>query len=235
MPDPQPTPTDPTPTPAPSPPVPTPPAPADPAPTDPPADPDAPEDGLTPEQVRNLRRSQQQAAQYRTQLRDAETQRDELQATMARLVAAINPEAPPADDPAQALTAATAEVDNLRTEVTGLRAELLVHTIAAENGANPNALLDSRGFLNALQALDASADDYREQVAEAIKTAVTSNATLSATGPAPRAGGAPGAGQGSANAGGVTQEQFDAMSLADRSELFQRDPDTYRRLAASIR
>ena len=126
-------------------------------------------------------------------------------------------------------------MESLRTELTSARAELAVHTLAADNGANPNALLDSRSFLNALQALDASADDYRDRVAIAIKDAVQSNANLSATGPAPAKGGAPGAGQGSAAVGGVTQEQFDAMGLAQRNELYRTDPDTYRRLADSIR
>lgn len=192
-------------------------------------------DNLTPEQVRNLRRAQQQAAQYRTQLRDTEGKVADLEGRFAALVQALNPDAGQDDDPAEALAAATTEAETLRTENTTLRAELAVHSLAAEHGGNPNALLDSRSFLNALQALDASADDYRDQVADAIKAAVQSNANLSATGPAPAKGGASGAGQGSAGSGGVTQEQFDAMGLSERNDLFRSDPDTYRRLADSIR
>lgn len=230
MPDPAPAPTDPTPTPTPTPAPPADPAPADPPPVDPADDENDP----------RVKRANAQAADYRTKLRaqeqataDLQAKLDEQASTLSKLAAVFNPEANPADDPAQALQTITAEAETLRTEATTLRAELAVHNLAADNGGNPNALLDSRSFLNALQKLDASADDYRDKVAAAIKAAVESNATLSATGPAPAKGGAPGAGQGSAAAGGVTQEQFDAMGLAARNELFQRDPDTYRRLVGN--
>lgn len=189
-----------------------------------------------------VKRANAQAANYRTQLRAEQEARQALQdqltaqgETLGKLAAVFNPDAPAGDDPAEALQTITAEAESLRTENTTLRAELAVHAVAADNGGNPNALLDSRSFLNTLQALDATADDYRDQVAEAIKSAVESNANLSAAGPAPAKGGAPGAGQGSAGSGGVTQEQFDAMSIGERSQLFQTDPDTYRRLADNIR
>lgn len=187
-------------------------------------------------------RANRQAAQYRTQLRAQEQATADLQAkldeqgqTLQALAAVFNPEANPGADPAEALQTITAEAETLRTDLAAARAELAVHNLAADNGGNPNALLDSRSFLNTLQGLDATADDYQEQVAEAIRTAVASNANLSATGPGPSRGGAPGAGQGSAGSGGVTQEQFDAMGLSQRNELFRTDPDTYRRLADSIR
>lgn len=218
----------------------------DPVETDPttdPADPagvtDPADDGTEDARVT---RANRQAAQYRTQLRtqeqataDLQAKLDEQAATLSKLAAVFNPDAPQGADPAEALQTITAEAETLRTELAQARAELAVHNLAADNGGNPNALLDSRSFLSTLQALDASADDYQDQVAEAIKSAVASNATLSATGPGPAKGGAPGAGQGSAASGGVTQEQFDAMGLAQRNELFRTDPDTYERLAASIR
>ena len=186
-------------------------------------------------------RANRQAAQYRTQLRAQEQATADLQArldeqgkTLAALAGVFNPEASPAADPAEALQTITAETETLRTDLADARAELAVYRSAAEHGGNPNALLDSRSFLNTLRGLDATADDYQEQVAEAIRTAVASNANLSAAGPGPVRGGGSGAGQGSANTG-VTQEQFDAMGLAARNELFRTDPDTYRRLADSIR
>lgn len=200
--------------------------------------PETPEGGDDP----RVTRANRQAAQYRTQLRETEGKVSELEQqlqanadTLSKLAAVFNPEAPAGDDPAEALQTITREAESLREENATLRAELTVHNLAADNGGNPNALLDSRSFLNTLQALDASADDYRDQVAKAIEDAVASNANLSATGPAPAKGGAPGAGQGSAGSGGVTQEQFDAMGLADRNELYRTDPDTYQRLADSIR
>ena len=227
MPDPAPVPTDPTPTPTVVPP-------ADPAPADPPTV-DPAEDETDP----RVKRANAQAANYRTQLREAEAAKaaaDQAQTDLlARLTAALGGDAPTETDPAQQVQALTTQVETLSAELGTARTELAVHALAADNGGNANALLDSRSFLNTLQTLDASTDDYRDQVALAIKAAVESNANLSATGPGPARGGAPGAGQGSANTGGVTQEQFDAMNLAERSGLFNTDPDTYRRLAASIR
>lgn len=218
--------------------------PTDPVETDPtdPADPanpaDPADDGTEDARVT---RANRQAAQYRTQLRATEGKVTELEqalaqqgATLQQLAAVFNPGAAETDDPAETVRTITAEADTLRSELQQARTELAVHNLAAENGANPNALLDSRSFLNTLQGLDATADDYQEQVADAIRTAVAANATLSASGPAPARGGGTGAGQGSANTG-VTQEQFNAMGLAQRNELFRTDPDTYRRLADSIR
>lgn len=227
MPDPAPVPADPTPTPPA-------PAPAEPAPADPPnPDPDA--DDTDP----RVKRANAQAANYRTQLREAEAARaaaDQAQTDLlARFAAALGGDAPTETDPAQQVQALTTQVETLTAELGTARTELAVHALAADNGGNANALLDSRSFLNTLQGIDATADDYRDKVADAIKSAVASNANLSDTGPAPARGGAPGAGQGSAGTGGVTQEQFNAMNIGERSELFRTDPDTYRRLADSIR
>lgn len=207
----------------------TPPAdPATPPATDPPAADPAPE-GET-EDAR-VKRANAQAAQYRTQLRAQEAEVAGLKDTLAKLAAVFNPEAGTGTpDPA----ALTGQVENLTTEAAQLKAELLVHTLAGDNGANPVALLDSRTFTTALHGLDAGAADYRDQVAAAIKDAVSKNATLATAGQGPSRGGAPGAGTGAEQpAGSVTQEQFNAMGYAQRAELFNNNPELYRRLAGT--
>lgn len=204
----------------------------DPAPVDPPAD---PADETDP----RVKRANAEAAKYRTQLRDTKAELEgklaEQAAVLAKLAAVFNPEADPAEDPAQQAAEATAKAEQLTTRVGQLEAELLVHTIAGENGGNPVALLDSRNFTTALHGLDPAADDYTEQVAKAISDAVSKNASLSAAGQGPSRGGAPGAGQGPAAPGAVTQEQFDAMGPRERNDLYRNNPDLYRRLASNIR
>lgn len=181
-----------------------------------------------------VKRANAEAAKYRTALRAQEQEVAGLKDTLAKLAAVFNPEAGGNEpDPA----ALTGQVEQLTTRTAQLEAELLVHTIAGENGGNPVALLDSRNFADKLHALDATADDYTALVAQAIKDAVSKNASLSVgAGQAPGRGGAPGAGQGPAQpAGAVTQEQFDAMGLSQRNDLYRTNPDLYRRLAANIR
>jgi uncharacterized coiled-coil protein SlyX len=196
--------------------------------------------GDTPEGETDPRvtRANRQAAQYRTDLRaaegkvtDLETKLTEQGQTLAALAAVFNPDAANAD-PAEQLATITTEAEGLRSEVTNLRAELLVHNLAGDNGAHPVRLLDSRAFVNTLHGLDAAADDYAQQVADAIKAAVSNTPTLAADGPAPSRGGATGAGQGPAQSGAVTQEQFDAMGYAARAELYHNDPNLYARLAS---
>lgn len=188
----------------------------------------------TDESDPRVKRANAQAAKYRTDLRTAQTQLDEQGKTLAALAAVFNPGSTETD-PAAQLANITTEAEGLRSTVTQLHAELLVHNLSGDHDANASALLDSRNFTTALHGLDPTADDYRDQVAAAIKAAVAANANLRATaGQGPSRGGAAGAGQGAAQpAGAVTQEQFNGMAYADRAELFRTNPDLYRRLAGT--
>ncbi|WP_408895935.1 hypothetical protein ACJ5H2_13545 [Nocardioides sp. R1-1] len=192
------------------------------------------------------KRARQQAARYRTernalqkQLADAQQAQQDLLANIAQALGVAPKDAP--EDPAAQVTELTGQVQSLgaelaqaRAELAQVRAELLVHELAGEHQANAVALLDSRAFTTSLHGLDPSAEDYRTKVAEAIKDAVSKNATLRAKGQVPARGGAAGSGQGPAEPdGAVTKEQFDAMSYRDKSELFRTNPDLYRRLAGN--
>ena len=75
--------------------------------------------------------------------------------------------------------------------------ELAVYKTAGKHGGDPDALLDSRSFANAIANLDPAAADFADQVGAAIKAAVDSNSKLAAKAPEPKreeptpAGGAP--------------------------------------------
>jgi hypothetical protein len=96
-------------------------------------------------------------------------------------------------DPAEQLKAAAAERDAAVKAARDTAVELAVYRIAGKAGADPDAVLDSRGFLAAVKDLDPSSSDFRDKVTEAVKAAVKNNARLAAA-PAP-------AGQGPAKQG----------------------------------
>lgn len=106
--------------------------------------------------------------------------------------------------------------------------ELAVYRAAGEAGADPDALLDSRKFADAVANLD-PAD--RDAIGKAIRDAVEADQRLAAKQPTgPARGGAEFNG---APSGGVTAAQFADMSYGERTRLYESDPDTYRRLAGT--
>lgn len=99
--------------------------------------------------------------------------------------------------------------------------ELAVYKTAARHGGDPDALLDSRSFANAISKLDPTAADFNEQVGQAVKTAVDSNKKLAAKAPEPKgpeptpAGGAPmdGAGGGKRQLGAADVARMTAEEI----------------------
>ncbi|KUN96193.1 hypothetical protein [Streptomyces caeruleatus] len=94
-------------------------------------------------------------------------------------------------------------------------------------GADVARLLDSQSFAAAVASVD-PADTAAIQ--QAITNTLTAQPWLAVTPTGPARGGADFT---STGAGEVTPEQFARMSYAERVELHQSDPDTYRRLAGS--
>lgn len=183
-----------------------------------------------------MQRANREAARYRTELRTAQEQLEAVKADTEQtkglldtLRKALTGEGDATEaDPAKVAQQLTTEVDTLRTENTSLRHQVAVLAAAPDLGANAQALLDSKSFTNDLGALDASAEDYQDQVAAAITKALESNHSLRAS-QGPGRGGAPGAG--SAGDSTVTAEQFAAMDYKARAELFTSNPTLYRQLA----
>jgi hypothetical protein len=162
---------------------------------------DAPEDvaslpDWTQKMIRDLRA---EAATNRTKASAAEQTR---QSTMDAIAKALGLKDD--DDPAKAAQTAAEERDAARKEAKAVKVENAILRMATKHGANPEALTDSRSFMHALDAMDPAADDFAEQVENAIKTAVEANVNLKSAPPAaaaparsggPVGGGAPVAGQ----------------------------------------
>ncbi|MET4670825.1 hypothetical protein [Streptomyces sp. PvR018] len=94
--------------------------------------------------------------------------------------------------------------------------ELAVYKTAGTHGGDPDALLDSRQFANAIAKLDPADTGFDEAVGKAVKAAVDSNRKLAAKAPEPKepeptpAGGAPmdGAGNGKRQLGEADRKRM---------------------------
>ncbi|WP_103512901.1 hypothetical protein [Streptomyces sp. SM13] len=134
--------------------------------------------------------------------------KDDQDTLMKRVATAFGLETDEAKPPTPEELAKQLEEAQTRTKASDDRArqtqvELAVYKTAGKHGGDPDALLDSRSFANAIEKLDPSAADFDEQVGKAVKTAVDSNKKLAAKAPKQEpeptpAGGAPmdGAGNG---------------------------------------
>lgn len=110
-----------------------------------------------------------------------------------------------------------------------LALQTAVIAAAPAAGADIARLLDSQSAMRALAAVD-PADAAAVQ--QAITTVIATHGHLAATAtaPGPARGGAEFTTSG---AGEITPAQFAAMDYQARTELYQSDPDTYRRLAGA--
>ncbi|MFE5673847.1 hypothetical protein ACFQ7B_00345 [Streptomyces erythrochromogenes] len=105
--------------------------------------------------------------------------------------------------------------------------ELAVYRTAAAAGGDADALLDSRTFADSLADVD-PADTTA--VTAAIAAAIKANPRLGAKPTGPVIGGSEFNG---APPQGISAAEFERMPYAERAELFQSDPATYRRLAGT--
>lgn len=126
----------------------------------------------------SAKRASRQAAKYRTELRETQAQLKAATAVLDKLKSAFGGDED--EDPTEKATKAAAKVTELEDERNALRAQLLVTTLAGKHKANAEALLDSQKFTKTLAGLDPTDDDYEDQVAEAIKSAVSKNAAFRA-------------------------------------------------------
>ncbi len=159
---------------------------------------------------------------------EAKAERDKV----AAILKAMGLSADGKTDPAEQLKTAADERDKIQQKYRNksLQAAILEH--ASKAGADPTAVKDSLTFRDSVADLDPDAADYEDQVVAAMKKAVKANPKLGA---APAAGG-PGK-QGADHTGGsggtVTQKQFNAMNLTQRSELYRTNPSLYKQLAGN--
>ncbi|MGW0920092.1 hypothetical protein ACWD3J_13880 [Streptomyces sp. NPDC002755] len=126
---------------------------------------------------------------------------DDQAAFMKKVASAFGIETDEAKPPTPEELAQQLAEEQTRTKASDDRArqtavELAVYKTAGQHGGDPDALLDSRSFANAIAKLDPTAADFGEQVGKAVKAAVDSNQKLAAKVPEPKpeptpAGGAP--------------------------------------------
>ncbi|MET9189600.1 hypothetical protein ABZX63_30700, partial [Streptomyces tendae] len=128
--------------------------------------------------------------------------KDDQDTLMKRVAAAFgletDEEKPPTpEELAQQLEEARGETKASREAARQTQVELAVYKTAGKHGGDPDALLDSRTFANAIAKLDPAAADFDDQVGKAVKQAVDGNKKLAAKAPEPKepdptpAGGAP--------------------------------------------
>ena len=153
--------------------------------------------------VENLRgdvaaeKAKREAAEKAAEQKAKEQQDDLLKKVAAAFGLDTGAEKPPTPEE---LTQKLAE-EQARTKASDDRArqtqvELAVYRSAAKHGGDPDALLDSRGFANAVAKLDPSSESFGADVEKAVKAAVEANPKLGVVKPAePKpavpAGGAP--------------------------------------------
>ncbi|NUS17860.1 MAG: hypothetical protein HOY69_41775 [Streptomyces sp.] len=173
-----------------------------------------------------IRDTRAEAADYRTRYQSAQPQQPAA------------PQTPPAPTPQQPAPAADNDVARLPqwaqravTDGQGAAQQLALQTAviaaAPAAGADVSRLLDSQAAMRALAAIN-PADPAA--VKQAIEGVLTTHQHLAAV---PQTAAKGGADFGTPGPGAVTAEQFAAMSYAERVDLHQSDPETYRRLAGS--
>ncbi|MFI7329354.1 hypothetical protein ACIBQ3_32545 [Streptomyces rubiginosohelvolus] len=150
--------------------------------------------------IENLREAVDEQKQKRAE--DKQKAADEQANFMKKLAGLFgvqtDEEKPPTpEELAKQLEEARGETKESRAQARQTQVELAVYKTAGKHGGDPDALLDSRSFANAISKLDPTAANFDEQVGKAVKTAVDSNKKLAAKAPEPKepeptpAGGAP--------------------------------------------
>lgn len=167
-----------------------------------------------------LAAARKEAGKSRTVAKEnaANEARAELAQQIGKALGIVTDDTPP--DPAKLTEQLTASQQQAKKTAV----QLAVYRNAAAAGGDPDALLDSVAFVGSLADVDPT---DTAAVQAAITAAVTANPKL---GNAP-AGPARGGTEFTPVASGVTAEQFAAMNYQQRADLYQSDPETYRRYA----
>lgn len=123
--------------------------------------------------VSELAEARKEAASYRTGRNELRQEFDNLKTEMAKALGVDTGEPP---DP-EKLQQTVAERDR---QLQAKTVELAAYQAAGRHEADPDALLDSRSFLDKASELDPSADDFQSQLDAAIKASVEANPKLKA-------------------------------------------------------
>ncbi|WP_306358686.1 MULTISPECIES: hypothetical protein [unclassified Nocardia] len=148
--------------------------------------------------------------------------REEITQSFAKALNLVPEEVP--ESPEQLLDAATAQAREAQTlaqanaaAARAARVELDAYRVADKAGADPDAVLDSRTFLEAIDGLDPADGEYAAKLAAAVTKAVDANPRLKRPAPAPAA---PDRSGGDLSAGPATNAPIgDHVSVDERRKL----------------
>ncbi|MCL6734386.1 hypothetical protein [Streptomyces neyagawaensis] len=132
---------------------------------------------------KELQTANGEAAKARTTAKKAaaDEARAEIVQELGKALGLIKDDKDTPPDPA----ALTAKIEQATAAHRETAVELAIYRHAGAHGADPDALTDSRAFLNSIKGLDPSEDEFARKVQAAIKQAVTDNPKLKAASQAP--------------------------------------------------
>ncbi|MFS4105120.1 hypothetical protein [Streptomyces sp. PD-S100-1] len=131
---------------------------------------------------KELEKARDQAAKARVSAKEAgDKAKKELVQEIGKALGLINDEKDEAPDPAKLQS----EIERRTAAHRETAIELAVYRGASKYGADPDALTDSRAFLNSIKGLDPEDEGFPKAVAAAIKKAVEDNPKLKAAPAAP--------------------------------------------------
>lgn len=132
---------------------------------------------------KELKTANGEAAKARTTAKKAaaDEARAEIVQELGKALGLIKDDKDAPPDPA----ALTAKIEQATAAHRETAVELAIYRHASAHGADPDALTDSRAFLNSIKGLDPSEDGFAKKVQAAIKQAVADNPKLKAASQAP--------------------------------------------------
>lgn len=148
---------------------------------------DSSDDGGSTYSETDVAKLRKEAGDRRTQLRQAESERDQLKGFVDKLKSVFDPDGNE-DDPAKLAEQYKAEVEQKDAELRTLRVEQAVTDAASKHDADPKALNDSKAFATKTKDLDPTADGFANELDSLVKQAVESNPKLKLTQAVQRSG-----------------------------------------------
>lgn len=128
--------------------------------------------------VSEFRNARREAANYRTQSKEQQQQQADAMRQLAKAFGIeVADDEPP--DPKQLQS----QIEQSQSSERQARVELAAYRKAGTHGADPDALLDSRTFLDQVAKLDPNANDFDGQLDAAVKASVEANPKLKQAAP----------------------------------------------------
>jgi len=192
--------------------------------------PDRGEQQETPEQAiarltREVESARKEAGKQRVNAKQAaadEARND----TLSKVLAALGVE----QDGSKKVSLEDVQAESAKKDasIAQMAAENMVLRRAGALGADADKLLNWSPFTSAVGKLDPSSDDYQTQVDQLITEQKTSNPFL-----ATQAVGKSGSEIGGSGPQAITKERFDAMSGAEKNQLYITNPGLYTQLSGN--